>query len=202
MDDINKQAALVIERARAKGLTIAVAESCTGGLIGAALTSVAGSSAVFRGGIIAYDNIVKTKLLGVPPSTLGKYGAVSEKTAERMAAGALERLGVDIAVSVTGVAGPSGGSADKPVGTVWIGVARKNTGAKKSDFEKSNNEIPDNEIPDNEIIESNSSDNVNSGSDTKNPVTISAELHHFGDIGRNEVRSAACLEALKQLSQI
>ena len=117
--------AQIIEMATAKGVTIAAAESCTGGLVGAAITSIGGSSACFHGGIIAYDNTVKTKLLGVSPSVLGKYGAVSEKTAQRMAAGALERLGVDLAVSVTGIAGPGGGSVEKPVGTVWIGIAMK-----------------------------------------------------------------------------
>jgi len=125
---IFKLCAQIIETATAKGVTIATAESCTGGLIGAALTSISGSSACFHGGIIAYDNKIKTKLLGVSPSVLGKYGAVSEKTAQRMAAGALERLGVDLAVSVTGIAGPGGGSADKPVGTVWIGIAARQDG--------------------------------------------------------------------------
>jgi PncC family amidohydrolase len=115
----------VIKLATAKGVRIATAESCTGGLIGAAITSIPGSSTPFKGGIIAYDNAVKTKLLGVSPSVLGKYGAVSKKTAIRMAAGAIERLDVDIAVSVTGVAGPGGGSEEKPVGTVWMGLAQK-----------------------------------------------------------------------------
>jgi len=121
--DIFKLSADLVEKASSAGKTVATAESCTGGLIGAAITATAGSSSVFQGGIIAYDNRIKTKLLGVPPSTLGKYGAVSEKVAERMAAGCAERLGVDYAVSVTGVAGPGGGSPEKPVGTVWIGVS-------------------------------------------------------------------------------
>ncbi len=128
--DIFKLAAETLDAAKAKGISLATAESCTGGLIGAALTSIDGSSASFHGGIIAYDNAVKTKLLGVPPSTLGKYGAVSEKTAQRMAAGALERLSVDIAVSVTGIAGPGGGSDEKPVGTVWIGTAHTDENGK------------------------------------------------------------------------
>jgi len=122
--------ALIFERsaqltrlATAAGKVVGTAESCTGGLIGAAITATPGSSAIFHGGIIAYDNRIKTKLLAVPPSTLGKYGAVSEIVAKRMAAGCVERLGVDMAVSVTGVAGPGGGSEDKPVGTVWIGFA-------------------------------------------------------------------------------
>lgn len=125
LKDIFALSAEVINLATEKGVTVATAESCTGGLIGAAITSIPGSSTPFKGGIIAYDNAVKTKLLAVSPSVLGKYGAVSEKTAQRMAAGAIERLNVDVAVSVTGVAGPGGGSEDKPVGTVWIGLAQK-----------------------------------------------------------------------------
>jgi len=125
LKEIFAEAQKLITLASEKNITIATAESCTGGLIGAAITAIPGSSTPFKGGIIAYDNAVKTKLLGVPPSTLGKYGAVNQKTAERMAAGAVERLGVDMAVSVTGIAGPGGGSEEKPVGTVWMGLAVK-----------------------------------------------------------------------------
>lgn len=125
LKDIFSEAQKLIDVASEKNITLATAESCTGGLIGAAITSISGSSKPFKGGIIAYDNAVKTKLLGVSPSVLGKYGAVSQKTAERMAAGAVERLGVDVAISVTGIAGPGGGSEDKPVGTVWMGLAFK-----------------------------------------------------------------------------
>ncbi len=115
--------AQITELGSAQGKTIATAESCTGGLIGAALTAVPGSSAVFHGGIIAYDNSVKTALLNVPQDMLSTHGAVSAEVAAAMAEGARAKLGVDIAVSVTGVAGPDGGSKDKPVGTVWIGLA-------------------------------------------------------------------------------
>ena len=110
------------------GVTVGTAESCTGGLIGAALTAIPGSSAVFHGGFIAYDNRVKMNQLSVPEDMLDKHGAVSREVSEAMAIGACQALNVDIAVSVTGIAGPGGGSADKPVGTVWMGIAQKKNG--------------------------------------------------------------------------
>ncbi len=113
----------LVETCRARGMTIATAESCTGGLIGAAITATSGSSAIFRGGIIAYHNDIKINQLSVSPDTLKARGAVSRHIAEEMAKGSRENLGVDMAVSVTGIAGPSGGTIDKPVGTVWIGLA-------------------------------------------------------------------------------
>ena len=127
--------AQLIKTARAQNVTLATAESCTGGLIGAAITATAGSSSIFHGGIIAYHNDVKINLLGVDPNSLDTDGAVSETIAVQMARGCRERLGVNIAVSVTGVAGPDGGSEDKPVGTVWIGLATQNgTTAKLHNF--------------------------------------------------------------------
>lgn len=109
--------------------TIGTAESCTGGMIGAALTSVPGSSAVFHGGIIAYDNAVKANSLNVSLGLLKDFGAVSSEVAGVMAREARARLNVDVAVSVTGVAGPSGGSDNKPVGTVWMGLAVRREGS-------------------------------------------------------------------------
>ena len=109
-----------------KGMTVAVAESCTGGLVGAALTEVAGSSAYFLGGSIAYANEEKTRALGVDPALIARHGAVSREVAEAMAVGIRSRTGASIAVSITGVAGPGGGSVEKPVGTVWISVSDAN----------------------------------------------------------------------------
>jgi nicotinamide-nucleotide amidase len=116
-------AALVLDEARLRGLRLAVAESCTGGLLGARLTDIPGSSDVFVGGVIAYDNALKIDLLGVPERLLTEHGAVSEPVATAMAEAAARRFGVGASLSVTGIAGPSGGSAEKPVGTVWLGCA-------------------------------------------------------------------------------
>ncbi len=113
---------LVLGLCRARGLTLATAESCTGGLVAGRLTSVAGSSDVFRGGIVAYDDDVKGTLLGVPADLLAAHGAVSAEVAGAMANGAREQVGVDVAVSVTGIAGPGGGTPEKPVGLVFFHV--------------------------------------------------------------------------------
>lgn len=114
---------IVLDLAREAGLTIAAAESCTGGLVAARLTSVPGSSDVFVGGLVAYDNRVKSDLLGVPGEILERHGAVSAETAAAMASGARKTLGADAAISVTGVAGPGGGTAAKPVGLVYLHAA-------------------------------------------------------------------------------
>jgi PncC family amidohydrolase len=115
--------AAVIELLKSRGRTVACAESCTGGGLGARLTSVSGSSAAFLGGVVTYSNDAKVKLLGVDPALLETHGAVSAPVAEAMARGVQERLGADLAVSITGVAGPDGGTAEKPVGLVYVGVA-------------------------------------------------------------------------------
>ena len=108
-----------------RGQWLATAESCTGGLIAHTVTNVSGSSGVFRQGYVTYANEAKTELLGVPEALLAEHGAVSEPVARAMAEGCLERSGVDHAVSVTGIAGPTGGTEEKPVGTVYVGQASK-----------------------------------------------------------------------------
>lgn len=108
---------------RSRGLMLATAESCTGGLIAAACTDLSGSSDWFERGFVTYANAAKTELLGVPNALIDEHGAVSEPVARAMAAGALLHSRAQLSVAVTGVAGPSGGSADKPVGTVWLAWA-------------------------------------------------------------------------------
>jgi nicotinamide-nucleotide amidase len=120
----------VLAALRARGWTLATAESCTGGLIAAALTSVAGSSDVVERGFVTYSNTAKTEMLGVPAELIARHGAVSQEVAAAMVEGALAHAPVDIAVSVTGIAGPGGGSADKPVGLVWFGCAVRGAPAR------------------------------------------------------------------------
>ncbi len=115
-------AAVVLDACRTRGLSIAVGESCTGGLLGERLTNIPGSSDVFVGGVIAYANEIKTSLLGVPAAMIREHGAVSEPVVRAMAAGARNRTGAEVGIGITGVAGPDGGTPEKPVGTVWVGV--------------------------------------------------------------------------------
>ena len=115
-------AALVVSMCLERGLRIAVGESCTGGLVGARITAVPGSSAVFVGGVIAYEDKVKVDMLGVPRESIAEHGAVSEPVVRAMASGARARFGTEIGIGVSGVAGPGGGSPEKPVGTVWTAV--------------------------------------------------------------------------------
>jgi nicotinamide-nucleotide amidase len=123
-DAILAQAAALLEQCKAAGVMVATAESCTGGLIAASLTAIAGSSAVVERGFVTYTNESKTELVGVDPALIAAHGAVSEPVVRAMADGALARSRAQLAVAVTGVAGPGGGSAEKPVGLVWFGCAR------------------------------------------------------------------------------
>ena len=123
-------AASVLAACRARNWRVATAESCTGGLVAAALTAVAGSSDVIERGFMAYSNQAKIELLGVPEGTISAHGAISAETTAAMARGAVTRAGVDLAVAITGVAGPGGGTLQKPVGLVYLGVARKDGAAR------------------------------------------------------------------------
>ena len=110
-----------------RGLTISTAESCTGGLVAKSITDVSGASSVFWGGVVSYDNSVKMGVLGVLESTLASHGAVSYETAREMALGVRQALKTDIGISTTGIAGPGGGTKEKPVGTVFVGISYKDT---------------------------------------------------------------------------
>lgn len=123
--NVRDAAQRIVEDFTARKLTIVTAESCTGGLVGGALTEIAGSSAVVLCGFITYSNEAKHRMLGVPRDTLQQFGAVSQQTALAMAQGALRNSDATIAVSITGIAGPGGGSADKPVGLVHFAAAKR-----------------------------------------------------------------------------
>lgn len=125
MENLDELASRVIEIFREKGLSLALAESCTGGMIAETITNVAGASDIFYGSAVTYVNSAKEHILGVTRETLEKHGAVSSECAEEMACGARRVYGADVAMSVTGIAGPGGGSEGKPVGTVWFGLATK-----------------------------------------------------------------------------
>jgi len=123
--ELQAQAAALLDLCRAKKLKIATAESCTGGLVAATLTEIAGSSDVVERGLVTYSNEAKHEMLGVPLGTLERHGAVSRETAEAMATGALAHAPVDLAVSITGIAGPGGATPNKPVGLVHFGAASR-----------------------------------------------------------------------------
>ena len=124
-EDLRRAASRVLERCRAHGLTVATAESCTGGLVAGTLTEIAGSSDVVDRGFVTYSDAAKEAMLGVPAAILKRHGAVSRETAEAMATGTLAHAPVDLAVAITGNAGPGGGSADKPVGLVHFAAAAR-----------------------------------------------------------------------------
>jgi nicotinamide-nucleotide amidase len=120
----------VLAACRSRGWKITTAESCTGGLVAAALTAIAGASDVVERGFVTYSNAAKMELLGVPAETIAGHGGVSAETAAAMAQGAVARAGVDLAVSITGIAGPGGGTPQKPVSLVYLGIARKDGAAR------------------------------------------------------------------------
>lgn len=122
-DNIRSITERAVANLTAGGRTLATAESCTGGLLGKLLTDLPGVSSVYLGGAVSYANSAKVTLLGVSPETLDRVGAVSEETAREMAAGIRERLGADVGISTTGIAGPGGGSPEKPVGLVYVGYS-------------------------------------------------------------------------------
>jgi nicotinamide-nucleotide amidase len=123
--DLARAAARALDLCRARGLTVATAESCTGGLVAAALTEIAGSSDVVDRGFVTYSNAAKQDMLGVPVDILERHGAVSRETAEAMAKGALAHAPADLAVAITGIAGPGGGTTEKPVGLVHFAAAAR-----------------------------------------------------------------------------
>ena len=125
VDDIRGTAAELVHELAGRGKTVTTAESCTGGWIAKAITDIAGSSAVFACGVVSYSNAVKAGLLGVDDQTLAAHGAVSERTVAEMAEGAIRLADADFSVAVSGIAGPDGGTRDKPVGTVWFAWARR-----------------------------------------------------------------------------
>ena len=123
--EIASLATALLAACRETKIMVATAESCTGGLVAGAITDIAGSSGIFDRGFVTYSNAAKTEMLGVAPDLIAAAGAVSEAVARSMAEGALARSAADLAVAVTGIAGPDGGSAEKPVGLVWLGLARR-----------------------------------------------------------------------------
>jgi len=123
---MKQSAERLVKALKEKGLHIATAESCTGGMVSAAITSVSGSSEVFDGGVVSYANEIKHRILGVNEETLATHGAARDECAREMAEGVRRLMGADIGISLTGIAGPGGGTAEKPVGTVYLGVSGKN----------------------------------------------------------------------------
>jgi nicotinamide-nucleotide amidase len=143
-EEIIDSASRVIANAKAQGLTLGCVESCTGGLVAGALTAIEGSSDAFSGGLITYSNELKNRLVGVQHDTLQQHGAVSSQVAAHMAMGGVSVLGVNRVVSITGIAGPGGGTEDKPVGTVWFALAiggREEVKCSLANFEGDRNAV-------------------------------------------------------------
>ena len=128
---INKQSKILYDKCIEKKITVTTAESCTGGMVASSIVSINGSSSIFKSSIVTYSNSMKSKLLKIPPSIIEINGAVSEQTASQMALNVLSIMEADLSIAVTGIAGPTGGSADKPVGLVWIAISTKEEVFKK-----------------------------------------------------------------------
>ena len=122
---INKQSEILFNKCLQKNITITTAESCTGGMVASSIVSINGSSSIFKSSIVTYSNSMKSKLLKIPATIIEKNGAVSEITAYHMALNVLSIMAADISIAVTGIAGPTGGSVDKPVGLIWIAIGTK-----------------------------------------------------------------------------
>ena len=152
-DETRALSVRVLEACRARRWMVATAESCTGGLVAGALTEIAGSSDVVDRGFVTYSNAAKMEMLGVPETMLATHGAVSKPTAEAMAQGALARAGVDLAVAITGIAGPGGGSGEKPVGLVHFAAAARGSGFRLIHREKRYGDIGRSEIRRLSVIE-------------------------------------------------
>ena len=128
---INEQSKILFDKCIEKNITVTTAESCTGGMVASSIVSINGSSSIFKSSIVTYSNSMKSKLLKIPPSVLEINGAVSEQTAYQMALNVLSIMESDVSIAVTGIAGPTGGSIDKPVGLVWIAISTKTNVFKK-----------------------------------------------------------------------
>jgi len=140
--ELTSHAEKILNKAKEKAIKVTTAESCTGGLLSALLTEIAGSSLVFERGFVTYSNESKNELIGVKKETLEKFGAVSSQTVEEMALGALKHSKTDLAISITGIAGPDGGTSEKPVGLVYIGTATKlEVKSRKFNFSGDRDEI-------------------------------------------------------------
>ena len=133
-NEINKQSKVLFEQCKKRNITITCAESCTGGMIASSIVAINGSSNIFNSSIVTYSNSMKSKLLKIPATIIEKNGAVSEITAYYMALNVLSIMVADISIAVTGIAGPTGGSVDKPVGLIWIAIGTKQKVFKKKFF--------------------------------------------------------------------
>ena len=130
-DKINQQSKILFDKCTEKNITVTTAESCTGGMVASSIVSINGSSNIFKSSIVTYSNSMKSKLLKIPLSTIEINGAVSKQTAYHMALNVLSIMEADVSIAVTGIAGPTGGSTDKPVGLVWIAISTKEEVFKK-----------------------------------------------------------------------